>query len=187
MRCHKEEFIEGATFHLYNRAPDDTELFKHDDDYEYFLQKLSKNIIKYGCDVNAYCLMPNHFHFCMTQRSEKPLYRVLNDSFTSYALYFNHKYARKGHIFQGKLQHKRVIEDRYVYELCRYIHLNPVRAGLVKAPEEWKYSNYYNLVKGKASMLLSQNFIDLVNEGFDSYAEFVNDYVKDEEEQRRFF
>ena len=140
MKCKKEEFIKDTVFHFYNKTPQGKILFKTDNDYLYFLTKFKKNIKKYPCEVYAYCLMPNHFHFCLKQNTEKPLYHIFNDTFTSYALHYNSKYNLKGKLLQDRLQNKRINDDSYLILLCKYIHNNPLKATLVEDLEKWKYS-----------------------------------------------
>jgi putative transposase len=86
MHCKKEEYVEGSIFHFYNRTEKDKLLFKCDEDYLYFLKKFKANITRYPCEVYAYCLMPNHFHFCLKQISEQQIFGIFNAAMMSYSL-----------------------------------------------------------------------------------------------------
>jgi len=178
MRCKKEEFIEGAVFHIYNHSTAESNLFNDKNDYLYFLKKFQKNIIENLCEVYSYCLMPNHFHFCLKQNSDIPLYKIFNKSSTSYAMYFNRKYNRKGRLFAGKLQHKQLHSDNYLISLCRYIHNNPVKAGLVKKIVDWKYSNYLEYINKRNGKLYSQELIKMYPDIFEDYENSLNKYEK---------
>ena len=151
MRCSCDAFKPGAIFHIYNHAIDDYELFYDDEDYGYFTNLFQDNIKKIPASIYAYCLMPNHYHFLMRQDSDIEIFRLFNYSFISYAHYFNYKYDRKGPIFQSPLQHKKVDNNHYLLHLCKYIHLNPVRSGLVKDPHDWAYSDYDNWINNSDS------------------------------------
>ena len=142
MRCKKEEFVNGEYFHIYNHAVGDNLLFRKDDDYEYFLDKFVRSNSKYPSTVVAYCLMPNHFHFFIRQDGNEPIYRIFNDTFTAFTLHYNSIYHRKGTLFQGPLQHIQLMNDGYFIQLCKYIHFNPKKAGIVNNLKLWKFSNY---------------------------------------------
>lgn len=174
MRCKKEEFVKGAIFHIYNHSVNEIDLFYERSDYIYFLDKLKKNFSPNELGIYAYCLMPNHFHFCIKQKSNRPIYEVFNRFIVSYALHFNHKYKRMGKLFANKLQHKRINDERYLAEICPYIHLNPKRAGLVKKLNKWEFSNYPEWI-GKREGVLFDN--ELLNEIFGNSSNYI-DYLK---------
>ncbi|MDD3050515.1 MAG: transposase [Candidatus Cloacimonetes bacterium] len=184
MRCRREEFIEGAIFHFYNKTPQNKLLFQNDADYLYFLDKFKKNLQKYPCEVYAYCLMPNHFHFCLQQLSEVPIYRIFNDSFTSYALHFNSKYNWKGRLFQDKLQHKQLHTDNYLISLCQYIHYNPKKAGLVDNLSEWQFSNYLEFIKKRKGSLFSEHLRENFPDVFENYENLITDYERHREDKK---
>ncbi|MDO9576356.1 MAG: hypothetical protein Q7J16_00550 [Candidatus Cloacimonadales bacterium] len=142
MRCPKESFIKGEIFHIYHRSIESFLLFKEDEDHEWFMDRFQKKMIIYPTSVFAYCLMPNHFHFLLRQDSEKPVYRIFNDSLSSYVRHYNFKYKHRGILLDGHLQHVNVKSNQYAAYLCQYIHYNPKKAGLVNDPVDWKHSNY---------------------------------------------
>jgi REP element-mobilizing transposase RayT len=110
-------------------------------DYEAFLQGLQTTRERYPFFLYAYVLMPNHFHL-LVEIIEVPTSRLMQALLTGYARWFNRVHGRRGHVFQGR--YKAVVCEResYLLELVRYIHLNPVRAGLVKQPGAWKWSGH---------------------------------------------
>ena len=176
MRCKKEEFVKDAVFHLYNHAVDDLLLFRIRDDYIYFLNKFKKVLPKYPASIYAYCLMPNHFHFCIKQNSEKPIYRIFNDSFASYALHYNSKYNRNGTLFQGHLQHKKVNQDKYLIQLCKYIHYNPEKAGLVEELSGWEFSNYPEFIGIRNGVLFDRKLLLDYKDDFENYQVTITEY-----------
>ncbi|HHE38852.1 MAG TPA: hypothetical protein ENL20_09810 [Candidatus Cloacimonetes bacterium] len=178
MKCKKEEFIEGAVFHFYNKTPERKLLFKCDNDYKYFLTKFKRDIKKYPCEVYAYCLMPNHFHFCLKQNSEKPIYRIFNDTLTSYALHYNSKYNLKGKLLQDRQQNKRIVNDSYLIAICKYIHNNPHKAGLVDDLEKWQYSNYLEYIGKRNGTLFSVELLENYHDDFLNYQDEMEEYQK---------
>ncbi len=166
LRCKKEEFVKDKLFHIYNHSVYEIDLFYEEDDYHYFLSKLKKNFKSCELGIFSYCLMPNHFHFCVKQKSDKPIYEIFNKFLTSYALHFNHKYKRKGKVFCGKLQHKKINNDEYLLKICSYIHLNPLKAGLVKDLCKWKFSNYLEWIGEREGVLFDD---ELLKDNFESH------------------
>lgn len=180
MRCIKEEFVEGAIFHIYNHSVNEIDLFYERNDYIYFLDKLKKNFSTDELGIYAYCLMPNHFHFCIRQKSNRPIYEIFNRFIVSYALHFNAKYKRKGTLFANKLQHKKVNNQRYLVDIYPYIHLNPKRAGLVENLEEWEFSNYQEWIGIRKGRLFDK---ELMNEIFENPKDYINYLEKFDESE----
>jgi REP element-mobilizing transposase RayT len=106
-------------------------VFRGRADYEEFLSRLEKALQDSGTACYAWCLMPNHLHFLL-RTGKSPVGRVLQSVLGGYAGYYNRKYRRVGHVFQGRFKSVLCEEEPYFLELVRYIHLNPARAGMVK-------------------------------------------------------
>ncbi len=183
MRCNKEEFVEGATFHIYNHSVNEIDLFNDNSDYIYFLDKFKKKYAPNDMDIYAYCLMPNHFHFCIRQMSDRPIYEMFNSFILSYSLHYNAKYKRKGALFASKLQHKRINDERYFVDICPYIHLNPKRAGLVEQIEDWEFSNYPEWIGKRNGLLFSDKLLIEIFENSEEYIKYINKF--DEEKSAR--
>jgi len=183
MQCKNEEYFEGSTMHFYNRTTSGKLLFLCHNDYIYFLEKFKINTIKYPCKVFAYCLMPTHFHFCLQQSSEQPMYRIFNDTMTSYAMHYNHKYKNRGQLMEDRLQSKRIKTDEYLIQLCKYIHYNPVKAGLVHEVEDWVYSNYLEVIRKRNGDLFSTELIEMYPEEFENYSNSIKQYLEYIEER----
>ena len=116
--------------HVIVRGVDRCDLFRDDSDRIRFLQKLSKLLVQTGVECLAWSLMTNHVHLLLRPRKTRlaPFMRRL---LTGYALYFNRRHHRSGHLFQNRYKSIVCEEDAYLLELVRYVHLNPLRAGLV--------------------------------------------------------
>jgi REP element-mobilizing transposase RayT len=127
------------------RGVDGREIFHDDKDRHLFLLVLRQLQDETGCSIVAYCLMDNHFHFAI-RVSATPLSKVLQRLLTRYAKSFNLKYGRTGHLFQARFKSILCLDDPYLLSLIRYIHRNPVRAGLVTDPSDWRWSSYSHYV-----------------------------------------
>jgi len=176
MRCKKEEFVKDAIFHIYNHSVDEIDLFNERDDYLYFLQKLKDNYSSDELAIYSYCLMPNHFHFCIKQKNDRPIYDVFNRFIISYTLHFNAKLKRKGKVFANKLQHKKINDDKYLIDICPYIHRNPVKAGLVDLPEDWEFSNYREWIGSRNGELFDNEILIKYFGNSDNYKKYVEKF-----------
>lgn len=149
----------GAYYHVTSRGNEQKDIFKNKKDRERFLYYLETASERYGAVIHAYCLMSNHYHLLL----ETPLgnlSQIMRHINGAYTTYFNVKRKRAGHLFQGRYKAILVEADEYAKELSRYIHLNPVRAGIVEKPEEFTWSSYnsYTGKKGRPEWL-STDFI----------------------------
>lgn len=135
----------GAYYHITSRGNEQRDIFKSQKDREKFLYYLESATERYGAVIHAYCLMSNHFHLLLeTPRGN--LSEIMRHIVGAYTTYFNVKKKRVGHLFQGRYKAMLVEADEYATELSRYIHLNPVRAGIVTLPEEYKWSSYQSYI-----------------------------------------
>jgi putative transposase len=135
-------------YHLYNRSNNSEIVFKSEQHYSLFLTKYV-TCLETSFDTLAYCLMPTHFHFLVYVKSEdvdgaRKNVGVLLSSFTTYT---NLKWGRHGSLFQRHTKSRHVDDDEYLITLMNYIHQNPIRAGLAKSVEEWKFSSYRELAE----------------------------------------
>src|SRR6266446_5007509 len=133
--------VEGGLYHVITRGNNRGQIFNSPSDYEKFLALLTVQKTKLPFFLYAYCLMSNHVHL-LIERQASTVGRIMHRVLTGYAQYYNRRYRRVGHLLQGR--HKAILcqSDRYLSELVRYIHLNPVRAKMVSKPEEYQYSGH---------------------------------------------
>jgi REP element-mobilizing transposase RayT len=128
-----------------SRGVEGREIFLDDLDRRTFLRMLRETKKSHKFHVFAYCLMGNHFHL-LIQVADSPLYSGMHHFLTRYSLYFNHRHDRRGHLFQSRYTTPLCRQDSYLGILLRYIHLNPLRSGLVKNPAEWIWSGHRGLI-----------------------------------------
>ena len=133
--------ITGGLYHLITRGNNRQTIFNSHDDYLKMLSLIRTQKSKLPFYLYAYCLMPNHLHLLVERRGD-PLSRVMHRVLTGYSQYYNRRYQKSGHLLQGRYKAILCQSDQYLGELVRYIHLNPVRAGLVRRPEQYQYSSH---------------------------------------------
>ena len=121
----------GALNHVMVRGIEKAVIFRHDADRNHFLERLGKILGETETLCYAWALIPNHFHLLL-RTGPVPISTVMRRLLTGYALWYNRKHHRHGHLFQNRFKSILCQEDAYLLELVRYIHLNPVRANLVK-------------------------------------------------------
>jgi REP element-mobilizing transposase RayT len=149
----------GAFYHVTSRGNERKAVFKSLRDREKFLTYLESATERYGAVIHVYCLMDTHYHLFIETPSVK-LSKIMQHINGAYTTYFNRKRGRSGHLFQGRYKAILVEADEYAMELSRYVHLNPVRAGIVKTPEAYKWSSFrYYISNGKAPRWLKRDFI----------------------------
>lgn len=142
---------EGAFYHLMNRWNGRENIFLDNKDRNKFYEILGKVETRYKIVIYSFVLMSNHYHILL----ETPLgnlSRAIQRLNGDYALYFSRRYKRPGHLFQGRYKAMLVEKDAYLFELSRYIHLNPVRAGMVDDPEKYQWSSLYEMLKKKGQL-----------------------------------
>ena len=132
---------ETGVYHIMIRGVNKQKIFQHHEDYLKFLQCLSDCKEQIHFDLYAFCLMPNHVHILL--RTEFPeLNRIMKCIDTRYASWYNWKYERVGHLLQDRFLSEVVEDERYFLTVIRYIHRNPVKAMMVRKPEDYMYSSY---------------------------------------------
>lgn len=157
--------LDPGIYHLYNRGNNRQRIFFSRENYLYFLRKCHKYLKPY-CDILAWCLMPNHFHFLLNI-TEESLIRVktggiaipkITNGFrllqSSYAKGINRQEDRTGNLFQQKIKAKEV--NQYAVTAFYYIHQNPVMAGLVTKLTEWEFSSYLDFAGLRSGTLCNR-------------------------------
>jgi REP element-mobilizing transposase RayT len=133
--------LPGGIYRVTARGNARGPIFEDDDDRVRFLVVLASTVARYRMRCHAYCLMGNHYHL-LVQTLEPNLSIAMRQLNGVYAQRFNRRHERCGHVLQGRFGAQLVGGDAYLRELCRYIVLNPVRAGLVAHPGDWRWSSF---------------------------------------------
>ncbi len=173
----------GALYHITSRGNARQPIYKDDKDREAFLELLGSVLGRYGWICHAYCLVGNHYHL-LIETPDGNLSKGMRQLNGIYTQHFNRRHGRVGHVFQGRFKAIVVDRDSYLLELCRYVVLNPVRAGVVGSLGRYKWSSY----RATAGIVRSPSFLttDWVLSEFgrirrkaqDRYKEFVKEGIK---------
>ena len=203
---------ERGYFHLYNRGCNRDLIFFKDEHYHLLLGKIKDNYLRFNLRVIAYCLMPNHYHLMLGVPVDEPSEGRLNNLspeknsflrpsegsiaiskfmqriFNGYVQAVNFEMQRKGTLFESRYKSIYISKEEYLLQLVRYIHVNPVLAGLCVNPEDWEYSNCQEWLGLRKGALFDQNFFGTYFQTFEQYRDFLYAYKEDklmQKEMRR--
>jgi len=140
----------GALYHVMLRGNGGQDIFLSDSDRNRLFLLIQEGVHRFGNRIHAFCFMDNHIHLAI-QIADVPLSKIIQNISFRYTRWINDKSRKTGHLFQGRYKALLVDQDSYLLELVRYIHLNPVRAGLVKQPENYQWSGH-NCYLGKENL-----------------------------------
>ena len=146
MPYRRTEFRAGYTYHLYNRGVNRQAIFFCDQNWGYLVERIRHYFRPELVDVVAYCLMPTHYHLLVYLKTDALSKQIMQPFGLSYTKAINKQQGRVGPLFQGPFQAVRVDRDEVLLHLSRYIHMNPVVAGLVERPEAWAFSSYRDTI-----------------------------------------
>lgn len=174
-------FADNSFYHIFNRGVEKRKIFLDDQDYRMFMYyleiytlSLDKILVKHpklpirlynknleqNVDIISYCLMPNHFHLLIKQKKADGISTLLKQLTNAYTFYFNNKYKRVGSLMQGTFKAVNISDNDLLLHISRYIHLNPVVAGIADL-EKYQWSSFGSYVKEtegvcKKEVILSQ-------------------------------
>ena len=156
-------FIPDIPQHVITRGVDRQAVFFHEQDYTLYLEALQEAAATHNCLIHAYVLMTNHVHLLVTPERERSLPLMIQAMGRAYVQRLNARYNRTGTLWEGRYKAGLVQHDGYMLACQRYIELNPVRAGLVLAPGEYRYSSYAHHAIGTDDPLVTSHacYLDL--------------------------
>ena len=141
--------------HVILRGNNRSEIFCADADYHFYLEKLQLACKAHSCDLHAYVLMTNHVHLLITPHTERGLSKAMQKLGRYYVQYFNNCYQRTGTLLEGRYKATLIDSKSYLLTCMRYIELNPVRAGMVTHPSDYRWSSYHYNALGQPDMLMT--------------------------------
>ena len=147
-------FLPGQPQHVVVRGHNRDPILARHDDFQYLYRCVRDAASRNGLAVHAWVFMQNHLHLLVTPETEQSLPRAMQSIGRRYAQYFNRTYRRSGSLWEGRYRAGLVDTERYLLTCYRYIELNPVRAGIVKRPEDYVYSSYHANGLGKEDPLV---------------------------------
>jgi len=170
----------GALHHIIARGIDRRDIFKDDKDRDNFLERLGDILAKTQTFCFAWALIPNHFHLVL-KTGATPISTVMRRLLTGYAVSFNRRHRRYGHLFQNRYKSILCQEDTYLLELVRYIHLNPLRAGIVnnlRTLDKYRYCGHAVILRKRKNNWQNTEYVlrmfaKKVSKARNRYREFV--------------
>lgn len=192
------EFAENCYYHIFNRGVEKRNIFLDNQDYTIFLYylfvyltPLGEVLTKYPqlftrlqvknlsteIELISYCLMPNHFHLLLRQKSRDAISKLMKQLTNAYTFYFNQKYKRVGGLVQGRFKSVIVLTDELLVHISRYIHLNPMVAGLVENLETYQWSSYLDYTAKPSRLTCAKDVILSYFPSVNAHEEFVLNQV----------
>ena len=161
--------------HITQRGNYQQKVFEEEEDYLCYLEWLYDYSRKYSLKIWAYCLMTNHVHFVAVPMELNSLAKTFNTLNMRYAQYFNKKKKLRGHLWQGRF-YSCILDEKHVYASVRYVENNPVRAGIVEVPHDYKWSSAKSHIYKRQDPVLSNDcFLDREIIDWSAYLTKIND------------
>ena len=146
--------IPGIPWHIIQRGNNRSVCFHAGEDYQLYLHYLEEYATRFGCAIHAYVLMTNHVHLLLTPQRADSVALLMKNLGQRYVQYINHTYHRSGTLWEGRFRSCLTQTEDYVLACYRYIELNPVRAGMVIRPQDYRWSSYHANALGKTSCFI---------------------------------
>ena len=176
----------SGVYHIMLRGNEKKDIFYNDEDRIRFVDTLNKMKEDGNYYIYAYCLMSNHIHLLIGEGKDS-IHRSMKRICVSYVYYFNNKYQRIGHLFQDRFRSEPVEEESYILSAARYIHNNPVKAGIAEKAQDFKwssYTQYINKIEYKQALVEREFLLSLLSDreerAIELFKEFTNQSMDDE-------
>ena len=173
MPARNQQFAPGEVYHVVNRGAQKLTLFLTDHQYHVFIRMMHVYAERYKVTMLAMCLMPNHIHLLIRVEEGGDLSRFVGNTCAQFSRLVNQYQRRSGTLFQGRFHASHVKDSVYFKTALRYIHLNPVKAGLAPHPFGWEYSDYREAVGKRRYIAGDHEFVRSVFGGAAQYDAFV--------------
>jgi putative transposase len=155
--------------HVTQRGNRRQQVFFNDDDYQAYLELMAQWCTKFKVEAWAYCLMPNHVHLIVVPETKDGLALAIGEAHRRYTRRINFREGWRGHLWQGRFS-SFIMEEKYLLACARYMELNPVRAGLTKKPEDWRWSSAAAHLKGQDDLLVkARPLLEMVNSSWKKF------------------
>lgn len=168
----KERYQEPGYYHIINRGVERRLIYLEPEDYEFFLDLLLKVSKEYEVTIHAFCLMTNHYHLLL-ETKQTNLSRAIQFVNDKYAKYFNKKYTRSGHLWQGRYKSYPLFDDAHFWIVTKYIERNPIKANMLEDIALYKYQSFFQ-------WKYKHNYFELLNNSmifemtYDEYADYIS-------------
>jgi len=162
-----------GVYHVVLRGINKQTIFYDDEDREVFLSRLKIEKEKKPYQIYSFCLMSNHIHILINEL-ENSIGKIFQKILGSYVYWYNRKYERIGNLFQDRFKSEIINNDSHLLSAIRYIHQNPVKAGIVKSVEEYGWSSYSAYINDKRSFVETDLILSILN-GKEEYIKFMEE------------
>ncbi len=181
MGRYTREEIDGGYYHLIARGNNREYIFNRDIDKGYFLKLLNESRQNMRFKLMGYVLMDNHYHL-LVQTGNVKLQKIMHQINNKYSKYFNAIYERCGHVFQGRYKASVIRNELYLLKVLAYIHQNPVKAGMVKKVEDYKWSSDKFYRRKSDGFIETKMIIEMIEEGYGKSNKKYEDIMNEVEE-----
>ena len=159
----------GIPHHVTQRGNRRQQTFFNDEDYQFYRMLMSEWCMTFQVEIWAYCLMPNHIHLIAVPDTKDGLNLAIGEAHRRYSRRINFREGWRGHLWQGRFS-SFILDDRYLLACTKYVELNPVRAGLVKKPEDWPWSSAGSHMNGKDDILVkTKPLLEIANKPWEMF------------------
>ncbi len=134
--------LDNSSYHIMVRGNQKQRVFLDDEDYSIYVKLLKSCKTRYRFKLYAFCLMPNHVHLIVEADKSRILRKIMQSLNQSYTIWFNKKYGRVGHLWQGRYKSLIIQKNRYMLDVINYVELNPIRSGITKSFFEYPWSSW---------------------------------------------
>ena len=176
-------------FHVITQGIEKSFIFEKPEDIKYYVKIMYKIKEEHNINIIAYCIMNNHTHMLIETKSIEQLSKYMQRINTTYGKYYNKKYSRVGYVFRDRYKAEGIYSEKHLYNCIKYIHNNPVKAGICNKAEEYPYSNYKmmkNEFKERYSLMTNSEcnneeyvFIDVDEKNETTCNKIIEAYLKE--------
>ena len=181
MSRQKRQLSQSGLYHIIFRGISRQNIFEEESDYVKLKEIIKKVIKETKAEIYAYCFMTNHVHLFLKENALGDISKIMTKILSHYATWFNIKYLRSGALFSNRYKSEPIEDERYYLGLIRYIHQNPLKAGMVKSIDEYPYSSYTEYIDEISDITNIDFTLDMLNENRDIAISQFKEFHESEE------
>ena len=164
MSRQRRRFSQSGMYHIIFRGINRQNIFEEERDYTKLIEIIKRVKMEMNFDIYAYCFMSNHVHLFLKEKELGDISKIMAKILSSYAMCYNAKYQRSGVLFSNRYKSEPIEDERYCFNLIRYIHYNPLKAGITKDLSSYPYSSYHEYITGKKVIVDTEYVLNILNE-----------------------
>lgn len=184
MSRQKRQLSQSGLYHIIFRGISRQNIFEEEADYLKLKEIIKKVVAETKAEIYAYCFMTNHVHFFLKEREVGNISKIMTKILSHYATWFNIKYLRSGALFSNRYKSEPVEDEGYYLSLVRYIHQNPLKAGMVQSIESYPYSSYVEYISGVSDITNIDFTLDILNEDRNLAIKEFKEFHESEEKEK---